>query len=83
MEEYIEFKDGSKVFITGVDFSNCEHDDNGEPIITFYNSHDIMKQCDYLKLSNIEKEKLNVSGGSCTCSKCGLASWTINNPYYL
>ena len=82
MEVFFKTPDGISGFITGVK-SPCDHDSDGEPIISFHNSDEMMLQKDYQALPDEEKEKLNTSGGSSTCSKCGEAWWNIHNPYYL
>lgn len=92
MEKFITLPDGSTAFITGCkDDSGCEHQWDGEGLITFGNG-ETFKETEYRKIldtlttEDAVKEWHKGKGstmGECTCSKCGVAYTAINNPYYL
>lgn len=91
MEKFIQFEDGSTGFITGCkDDSGCEHQWDGEGLITFGNG-ETFKESEYdaiLKkmttkeqMDDWHKDKGSTMG-ECTCSKCGMAYTTFDNPNY-
>lgn len=92
MEKFIELPDGSTAFITGcVDDSDCEHQWDGEGLITFGNG-ETYKESEYHKILETLKTQQATEDwhkgkgstmGECTCSKCGAAYTAIHNPYYL
>lgn len=92
MEKFIQFSDGSTAFITGCkDDSGCEHVWDGDGLISFGNSEITMTEKQYHELyeksseeewNEFHKDKGSVTG-ECTCSKCGVAYTSINNPHYL
>jgi len=92
MEKFIQLPDGGTAFITGCkDDSGCEHQWNGDGLITFGNG-ETFKENEYRKIldtlttreSVVEWHKgKGTTMGECTCSKCGIAYTAINNPYYL
>lgn len=92
MEKFIALPEGSTAFITGCkDDSGCEHQWDGEGLISFskiaetYTDkeyHDLYKMMDKESWETFCKEAGSVTG-ECTCSKCGIAYTTVNNPYYL
>ncbi len=92
MEKLIHLPGGSSAFITGCkDDSGCDHQWDGEELITFGNG-ETLTGTEYKKiydtLKTIEEiDQWHKGRGSmmaeCTCSKCGAPYTTINNPYYL
>jgi hypothetical protein len=92
MEKYIQLPGGGMAFITGCqDDSGCEHQWDGEGLITFWNG-ETFKESEYRKILdgltteqqvNDWHEGKGSTMGECTCSKCGIAYTQVHNPYYL
>jgi len=92
MEKLIQLPGGSSAYITGCkDDSGCEHQWDGEGLITFGNG-ETFKESEYKKIlesfkteqeANDWHKGKGMTTGECTCSKCGVAYTEINNPYYL
>ena len=92
MEKFIKLPGGSTAFITGCkDDSGCEHQWDGEGLITFGNGEN-MKESEYNKIldtlrtredTEIWHEGKGTTMGECTCSKCGTPYTAVNNPHYL
>ncbi len=92
MEKYIKLPDGATAFITGCkDDSGCEHQWDGDGLITFgngetYKETEYSRILDDLSTEDEVKEWHKDKGstmGECTCSKCGIAYTDVHNPYYL
>lgn len=92
MEKFILLPDGSNAFITGCkDDSGCEHQWDGEGLVTFGNGetftgteyNKILGSLKTMEESNQWHKGKGSSMGECTCSKCGVPYTAINNPYYL
>jgi hypothetical protein len=91
MEKFIQLPDGTTAFITGCkDDSGCEHQWDGEALITFSNSELEFKESEYMKMFKTmpedewkewHKDKGAITG-QVTCSKCGMPYMTYDNPYY-
>jgi hypothetical protein len=90
MEKFITFPDGSNAFITGCkDDTGCEHQWDGEGLITFGNG-EVFKESEYKNVFENSEHYIahfhngkGSSMGECTCSKCGIPYTAVNNPYYL
>lgn len=90
MEKLIQLSGCSNVYITGCkDYSGCEHQWDGDGLITFGNGEQ-MKASEYDEvfknsehyIAHFHNGKGSITG-ECTCSKCGIPYTAVNNPYYL
>ncbi len=59
-----------------------EHQWDGETLYTFHNDERILKDSEFRELSQSESDKLSISSGETSCSKCGIGYMSYDNPYY-
>lgn len=92
MEKFVDLGNGATAFIMGCkDDSGCEHQWDGDGLITFGNGetfseteyHKILDTLDTEEKSKEWHKDKGSTMGECTCSKCGVPYTRVNNPYYL